>query len=104
MAEYLHSGRGVVKPRQCEHSRVLLVHRLTLLSYCLPIHKKYNIHINVSIHLMKPRWPNIFIQEGVWSNLVIHRDSETEHSRVLLVYPHFAMHVDYPLQPCCRLS
>ena len=35
MAEYLHPGRGVVKPsdplRQCEHSRVLLVYSLTLL-------------------------------------------------------------------------
>ena len=31
-------------------------------------------HVQVSLHFMEPRWPNIFIQEGVWSNPVIHRD------------------------------
>ena len=34
-----------------------------------------NRHVQVSLHFMEPRWPNIFIQEGVWSNPVIHRDS-----------------------------
>ena len=32
-------------------------------------------HVQVSLHFMEPRWPNTFIQEGVWSNPVIHRDS-----------------------------
>ena len=59
MAEYLHPGRGVVKPsdplRQCEHSRVLLVYSLTLLcmlhvsrTFIRSVVKEMEVHVSIN--------------------------------------------------------
>ena len=84
MAEYLHPGRGVVKPsdslRQCVYSRVLLVYSLTLL---------YMLSANTGMYV-EPSFHGAKMAEYLHPGRGVVKPSDpqrqSEHSRVLLVY------------------
>ena len=71
MAEYLHPGRGVVKPSDPQRQRALQSTAGVWPHIAMHVVCQYR-HVQVSLHFMESRWLNIFIQEGVWSNPVIH--------------------------------
>ena len=84
MAEYLHPGRGVVKPsdpqRQCEHSRIL---------WCIASHC-YACCLSIQEHTSEPSFHGAKMAEYRHPGRGVVKPSDPlrqcEHSRVLLVY------------------
>ena len=86
MAEYLHPGRGVVKPsdpqRYCEHSRVLLVYSLTLL--CM-LSANTGILMRAYITINGAKMAE-YLHPGRGVVKPSDPQGQCEHSRILLVY------------------